>query len=174
MPTLRVLYLMKNPMCKKIRNYRKTVTYKLKELRYLDDRPVFEDDRRYAEAFGRGGLEEEKEERVKIRQERDRKHEEYHKNFKAMMDKARAEKKEADKLKAEEKAEADKLKEEQEAAQKSFDAEASGATIEEIKMEHIEVEVEEPKVVEVIEEVKTEDDLPPELEEVDVEEMRAE
>jgi len=99
MTNLKVLYLMKNPFVKKIRNYRKTLISKLPELRYLDDRPVFEDDRRYAEAWTRGGVEEEKEERLKIRAEKDAKHQEYHRNFKAMMDRARAEKKESDELK---------------------------------------------------------------------------
>jgi len=36
---------------------------KLPDLKYLDDRPVFVDDRRNAEAFARGGLEEERQER---------------------------------------------------------------------------------------------------------------
>jgi len=104
MPNLKVLYLMKNPVVKKIRNYRKTIISKIPSLRYLDDRPVFDDDRRYAEAWERGGVEEEKEERKKIKAEKDAKHEEYHRNFKSMMDRARAEKKAEDAKKAEEKA----------------------------------------------------------------------
>ena len=51
MPDLRVLYLMGNPVVKKIKNYRKYLTWLLPELRYLDDRPVFPDDRLRAEAF---------------------------------------------------------------------------------------------------------------------------
>ena len=43
-------------MCKKIRNYRKVMIAKLPNLKYLDDRPVFGEDRRYAEAFKRGGI----------------------------------------------------------------------------------------------------------------------
>lgn len=92
LPNLKVLYLMKNPLIKKIKMYRKTIITKIPTLKYLDDRPVFDDDRRYAEAWSRGGLEEERAERDKIRKEKDAKHEEYHRNFKAMMDKAREEK----------------------------------------------------------------------------------
>lgn len=51
MPDLRVLYLMGNPCVKGIRYYRKTVIAQCKELRYLDDRPVFEDERRRVKAW---------------------------------------------------------------------------------------------------------------------------
>lgn len=63
MKSLAVLYLQNNPICKKIPNYRKTLISSLKNLKYLDDRPVFEEDRRCAEAFAEGGLEQEREER---------------------------------------------------------------------------------------------------------------
>lgn len=63
MPNLAVLYLMNNPVVGKIKNYRKTLTAALPGLKYLDDRPVFVDDRRHAEAFARGGLAEERKER---------------------------------------------------------------------------------------------------------------
>ena len=46
MPDLRVLYLMGNPVVKSIRYYRKTVIAACPQLRYLDDRPVFDDERR--------------------------------------------------------------------------------------------------------------------------------
>ena len=63
MPSLSVLYLQNNPITKKIPNYRKTLIARLPKLKYLDDRPVFDEDRRYAEAFARGGLEGERQER---------------------------------------------------------------------------------------------------------------
>ena len=67
MPNLKVLYLQNNPVTKKIPNYRKTIISNIPTLTYLDDRPVFKDDRRHAEAFARGGLEEERKERNLIK-----------------------------------------------------------------------------------------------------------
>jgi dynein assembly factor 1 len=61
-------------------------------LTYLDDRPVFEDDRRRAEAWARGGIEEERVEIKKIKKEKDDKHWANHEAFRVMVNKAREEK----------------------------------------------------------------------------------
>ena len=59
MPNLRVLYL-KNPFIKKVRFYRKNVINMFPGLKYLDDRPVFDEDRSRAVAwctgFEKGGV----------------------------------------------------------------------------------------------------------------------
>lgn len=44
-PLQRVLNLMGNEVIKKIANYRRTLTIRLKQLTYLDDRPVFPKER---------------------------------------------------------------------------------------------------------------------------------
>ena len=51
MPDLRVLYCQGNPFVKELRNYRKRMISEIKTLRYLDDRPVFEDERLTVEAW---------------------------------------------------------------------------------------------------------------------------
>ncbi len=67
---LRVLYLLGNECVRKIANYRKNMINNLPNLTYLDDKPVFEDERRFSEAFARGGLEEERRERALYKKEK--------------------------------------------------------------------------------------------------------
>jgi len=87
---------------KKIRSYKKSLISKIPSLKYLDDRPVFEEDRRYAEAFAEGGLDAEREERKKLKIEKDEKHQANHDAFKEMIRKAKLKREEELKKKAEE------------------------------------------------------------------------
>ena len=48
MPNLAVVYLQNNRFNKKIAHYRKTLISKMTNLKYIDDKPVFDDERRYA------------------------------------------------------------------------------------------------------------------------------
>lgn len=99
MPNLRVLYSSGNEFTRKYKNYRKAVIAKIPCLKYMDDRPVFEEDRRRAEAFMEGGIEAERAEMKKIKKEKNDKHWANHEAFQIMINKAREEKR----LKAEEK-----------------------------------------------------------------------
>jgi len=72
-------------------------------LKYLDDRPVFQEDRRAAEAFNRGGIEEERAERRRIRDENNAAHDRNMKAFQDMVERARAEGREKKAMRAEDK-----------------------------------------------------------------------
>lgn len=63
--SLTALYLKGNPCIRHISKYRKTLTANIRNLNYLDDRPVFEIERLAANAWLRGGDDEEK----RVRQE---------------------------------------------------------------------------------------------------------
>merc|ERR1719456_1203069 len=89
MSSLRVLYLKGNPVVKQIPHYRKTVIAMLPELRDLDDRPVFVEDRRTSEAFVAGGLEGERECRRLMKQEKEESHQRQMMLFKRMMEEAK-------------------------------------------------------------------------------------
>lgn len=67
--TLRVLYLTGNPVIAAVPHYRRTLVCRLKSLTFLDDMPVFEKERRLAEAWERGGHEAEQQERAAMAQE---------------------------------------------------------------------------------------------------------
>lgn len=89
LPDLRVLYLMGNPAVKKIRNYRRTIVSRCKQLRYLDDRPVFDEERRRTTAWAKaleetGSLEAAQEaERNELKEIRREKDEVDERNFRA-------------------------------------------------------------------------------------------
>merc|ERR1719199_1842907 len=55
MENLHVLQMQGNPVTRKIKHYRKTVIARCQKLTYLDDRPVFEDERRTVTAWACGG-----------------------------------------------------------------------------------------------------------------------
>ena len=68
---LKVLYL-KGDITRSIPNYRRTLIVKIKNLTFLDDRPIKNEDRVGAIAFFEGGYKAEKEARIKYREENDK------------------------------------------------------------------------------------------------------
>ena len=86
-----VLYLVGNTIIKHIQNYRKTLINKFPELTYLDDKPVFPEERRFALAFANGGIEEEKKERQKFKDEEAAKAKKSRDDFEKMLENARNE-----------------------------------------------------------------------------------
>jgi dynein assembly factor 1 len=103
MKHLKVLYLKGNPVVKQIPHYRKTVIASLPNLKYLDDRPVFDEDRRYAEAFVAGGLEGEREMRKIVKQEKLDYHDRQVQAFQKMVAEAKERKREIQAMRANDK-----------------------------------------------------------------------
>merc|ERR1711907_396999 len=89
LPLLKVLKLDGNPITRKIPHYRKALICRLKNLTYLDDRPVFPDERLMAEAWGRGGVEAEKLERTRQRKLKEDQDKNRHKVFFKYVERAR-------------------------------------------------------------------------------------
>jgi hypothetical protein len=117
------------------------------------------EDRRHAEASHRGGIDAERAEREIMRKERDAEQQRQHKAFKEMMRKAREDKRAADEIQA--RAEAESKGETYVAPEPANPAEEARKfpnTIED-----------EPQIYEVKDE---ENDAPPELEQVNIEEER--
>lgn len=89
LPGLRVLHFNGNPVCHRITPYRKTLVSRLTCLKFLDDRPVFDEDRRFAAAFMRGGLIAEREERKLWNIEKEAERVRQHEDFREMINEAR-------------------------------------------------------------------------------------
>jgi hypothetical protein len=70
MPSLSVLYFHGNDGLNKIRHYRKKMINAIDTLKYLDERPIFDNEKRLALAWGRGGHEEESQERTRMQEEK--------------------------------------------------------------------------------------------------------
>jgi len=74
MPMLAVAQMQGNPFLPKVTQYRRNTISRCRALSYLDDRPVFEEERLAVDAWVIGGLPAEREERRRQRQEKDTKH----------------------------------------------------------------------------------------------------
>lgn len=70
MPLVSVIYLQGNAITRSLKHYRRHMILQIPSLTYLDDRPVFADERRVVEAWGAGGEEAETLERSRIREEK--------------------------------------------------------------------------------------------------------
>ncbi len=125
LPDLRVIYLQGNPVLKKIKHYRKTLTAMIPTLRYLDDRPIFPEDRLRAEAFAKGLAEggvkaAQAAERAEIKRQREEKKAKEERNFQQFEEMLRNARLEREANKAEE--EKQKAEEEKQKAEGNLDA----------------------------------------------------
>lgn len=89
LPKLAVLYFQGNPVCAKLSNYRKEFIANMPNLKHLDDRPVFPEDRRCAKAFVKGGVQAERNERQMMEREKQQERMNNHLAFKEMIQKKR-------------------------------------------------------------------------------------
>lgn len=98
MPQLAVLQLMGNPVISSVPQYRRRTIARCKALTYLDDRPVFHEDRLATEAWAWGeealgerrGLEAEREERARQRRAREEDHKRNLDYMRGLQEEARA------------------------------------------------------------------------------------
>ena len=130
MPNLGVLYSQGNDFQKKVNSYRKNIIAKIPSLKFVDDRPVFPEDRRRAEAYARGGIEEERVEMKLIKTEKEAKHWANHDAFLLMVNKAKRDKVDTDEKKESKKSSMKdmmaKAREEKELAKKKVEAGKKG------------------------------------------------
>ncbi|KAG5470884.1 hypothetical protein CUR178_02190 [Leishmania enriettii] len=70
LPLVSVIYLQGNGLPRRVRHYRRNMILHLPALTYLDERPVFPEERRVTEAWGRGGDAADAAERAAIREEK--------------------------------------------------------------------------------------------------------
>jgi dynein assembly factor 1 len=84
---LRVLRMIGNPVTREMKNYRRRLILQFEDLKFLDDAPVDDDERRCALAWSTGGRQAEKTEREKIKAEKDSRHAENMRKFREMQKK---------------------------------------------------------------------------------------
>ncbi|RNF02081.1 Leucine-rich repeat-containing protein ODA7 [Trypanosoma conorhini] len=70
LPNVSVIYFHGNPAIRGLRGYRRQMVLRLPQLMYLDERPVFTEERRCVEAWGSGGEAAEAQERAMIQNEK--------------------------------------------------------------------------------------------------------
>eukprot|EP01028_Stygiella_incarcerata_P002938 TRINITY_DN1560_c0_g1_i1.p1 TRINITY_DN1560_c0_g1~~TRINITY_DN1560_c0_g1_i1.p1 ORF type:complete len:332 (+),score=68.20 TRINITY_DN1560_c0_g1_i1:141-1136(+) len=89
LPNLSVLHLSGNPVVRSIPRYRKTLVSMLPKLNYLDDRPVFEEERRRCMAWAEGGIEAERAEQQRQIEEKRMQQERLVTEYRKMQDEAK-------------------------------------------------------------------------------------
>eukprot|EP00667_Euglena_gracilis_P009172 EG_transcript_9310 len=90
LPNLSVLYFHGNEAVNRTRHYRKKMVCAMEPLQYLDERPIFDNERRLALAWQRGGHEEETRERAAMAEEKRAEMKRDLQRWKELQDKGRA------------------------------------------------------------------------------------